>query len=463
MITLSTANDLDSDWIKHANLESARAEVKFHLAYAKALPVQTSLDRIHRIANPKISNSSGKPCGQSHIEAGDTCHVGEPSALKPGDTSTPEFKEWFSGSKVVHEDGTPKIVYHGTAGNISEFEDRPAYFGDNKENASFYADTSVVRFLDEEKHPNVIPVYLSIRNPKKYSGTTNDTYDHWTEDEAQGFDGYDMGGGLWVPFHSTQIKSVFNKGSWSKSDANISNSGKPCGHSFISADKTCWGDKSDPSEIERKARRSVQKTAELEWLKQNHPDTLTQAEAYIKKAELKLPAFEKLLNDVSSGLGGHIKANTKSAKSLALKVVRHNRPDYGFSDPKDHVRGTVMLTYWDKVPELADALSARGRFKGESTLINGYNTYGYRALMISTKLGDGINGEIQLHTPESWNLKKQTDEIYAKYRKYDGIEQKTLPKELQKEIKAGQKKSSQLWDNYWGKVSEPIKAAASSA
>src|ERR1035437_410957 len=73
MITLSTANDLDSDWIKHANLESARAEVEFHTAYAKALPVQTSLDRIHRIANPKISNSAGKPCGHSFISADKTC------------------------------------------------------------------------------------------------------------------------------------------------------------------------------------------------------------------------------------------------------------------------------------------------------------------------------------------------------------------------------------------------------
>ncbi len=31
-------------------------------------------------------------------------------------TDTPEFKKWFGDSKVVNEDGTPRIVYHGTNG-----------------------------------------------------------------------------------------------------------------------------------------------------------------------------------------------------------------------------------------------------------------------------------------------------------------------------------------------------------
>lgn len=34
----------------------------------------------------------------------------------------PKFKEWFAGSKVVNEDGSPAVVYHGTANDFDEFE-----------------------------------------------------------------------------------------------------------------------------------------------------------------------------------------------------------------------------------------------------------------------------------------------------------------------------------------------------
>jgi diguanylate cyclase (GGDEF)-like protein len=36
-------------------------------------------------------------------------------------TSTPAFKEWFGDSKVVNEDGSPRVVYHGTHADIEEF------------------------------------------------------------------------------------------------------------------------------------------------------------------------------------------------------------------------------------------------------------------------------------------------------------------------------------------------------
>ena len=44
----------------------------------------------------------------------------------------------------------------------------------------------------------------------------------------------------WVVFEKEQIKSVFNKGKWSKTEASISSGeGQPCGDSFISAEKEC--------------------------------------------------------------------------------------------------------------------------------------------------------------------------------------------------------------------------------
>ena len=36
-------------------------------------------------------------------------------------TSAPEFKQWFGNSKITNPDGTPRVMYHGSANDISEF------------------------------------------------------------------------------------------------------------------------------------------------------------------------------------------------------------------------------------------------------------------------------------------------------------------------------------------------------
>lgn len=49
-------------------------------------------------------------------------------------TETPEFNKWFGDSKVVDEDGKPKVVYHGTNQNFAEFSKKKA--GANTNSAS---------------------------------------------------------------------------------------------------------------------------------------------------------------------------------------------------------------------------------------------------------------------------------------------------------------------------------------
>jgi hypothetical protein len=39
---------------------------------------------------------------------------------------TDQFKQWFGNSKIVNEDGTPKVMYHGTARDISVFKPKQA-------------------------------------------------------------------------------------------------------------------------------------------------------------------------------------------------------------------------------------------------------------------------------------------------------------------------------------------------
>jgi ribosomal protein S18 acetylase RimI-like enzyme len=84
-------------------------------------------------------------------------------------TSTPEFKAWFAGSKCVDKQGNPLRVYHGTDQNFDTFDPkrvgmgndhgmrgRGFYFSSNERTAASYG-------------PNVIPVYVSIKNPFKPS------------------------------------------------------------------------------------------------------------------------------------------------------------------------------------------------------------------------------------------------------------------------------------------------------
>ena len=59
--------------------------------------------------------------------------------------STPAFKRWFGDSKIVNEDGTPKIMYHGTAADITSFKPKQAksiFVTDDAEFAENFAQMS---------------------------------------------------------------------------------------------------------------------------------------------------------------------------------------------------------------------------------------------------------------------------------------------------------------------------------
>ena len=75
-------------------------------------------------------------------------------------TETPEFKAWFSDSKVTDSAGKPLVVYHGTDAEFSEFKTRRegAHFG-TFDQASFR--------VSSRSDGRVLPVYLSIQNPAR--------------------------------------------------------------------------------------------------------------------------------------------------------------------------------------------------------------------------------------------------------------------------------------------------------
>lgn len=94
---------------------------------------------------------------------------------KPLQPDSEEFKQWFSGSKVVDANGKPLIVFHGTNIQFDKFATNPErrvwnddaspeglFFTDNKDEAGFYASTA------ERKNggnAHIVESYLSIRHP----------------------------------------------------------------------------------------------------------------------------------------------------------------------------------------------------------------------------------------------------------------------------------------------------------
>ena len=67
---------------------------------------------------------------------------------------TPEFKRFFGNSKITNPDGTPKVMYHGTARIIDEFIPKQAgaiFVTDNPDFAESFGDDSVLFMIQEQK------------------------------------------------------------------------------------------------------------------------------------------------------------------------------------------------------------------------------------------------------------------------------------------------------------------------
>ncbi|MEY8688472.1 MAG: hypothetical protein AB9M53_01150 [Leptothrix sp. (in: b-proteobacteria)] len=174
-------------------------------------------------------------------------------------TGTSEFKKWFGDSKVVDGDGKPLRVYHGTSADFSEFDagkagsnfgmDSYGIFFADKPNISAHSAAAVSGFKSKGGD-NIMPVYLSIKNPLVVRSAKHVTraYDDPREiggselfdrsdkerimkqAKAGGHDGIRFepgpdGDGMWIAFQPTQIKSATgNRGTFDPGEADITKS-----------------------------------------------------------------------------------------------------------------------------------------------------------------------------------------------------------------------------------------------
>lgn len=217
---------------KGVNTEEYLAQYRTILErFANRWAVGTGKDRIQFLQ--KIQGVMQK----YFIESGQSIPA-EYLSLSQRITETPEFKQWFRGSKVVDAEGKPLVVYHGTPYTFEAFDPEKTklstlgasgglgiFFTADPEEASHYAGTPWV------KGGNVIPAYLSLENPKiieRYSNIWDRVLSSKSEAikvrkelRKQGYDGAITPLGEFVAFSPTQIKSVNNRGTWDMRNPNI--------------------------------------------------------------------------------------------------------------------------------------------------------------------------------------------------------------------------------------------------
>lgn len=155
-------------------------------------------------------------------------------------TESQQFKRWFgdwqnhpeNASKVVNEDGTPKVVYHGTNAEFNTFQqENGAYFFSESRD---YAES----MADERRGNRIIEAYLKMKNPYTVKLPPEQFTDNFAEApviryaKEHGNDGvifeydgskedlaYDK---FYVVFDSAQIKSATdNIGTFDKTNPDI--------------------------------------------------------------------------------------------------------------------------------------------------------------------------------------------------------------------------------------------------
>lgn len=133
-------------------------------------------------------------------------------AAEERQTQTPEFQRWFGGSKVVDVAGEPLRLYRGERRNydvppegpmyVTGPQDRGRWYSSDPEAANTYAHSAAETGRKGEYGPgsNVIPAYMSLRNPlvidaagKNYYELPYKGQEHTTDSlaEAAVADGYD--------------------------------------------------------------------------------------------------------------------------------------------------------------------------------------------------------------------------------------------------------------------------------
>ena len=104
------------------------------------------------------------------------------------DEGIKNFHRWFGDSKAVDEHGRPKVFYHGTGADVSEFNPymNPTakqlygagiYVTDDPHIASSYSETAERSHIKSHQ-PNVLPIYVKSHNSLDIDAPLNESIRH---------------------------------------------------------------------------------------------------------------------------------------------------------------------------------------------------------------------------------------------------------------------------------------------
>jgi hypothetical protein len=115
------------------------------------------------VLDPKHEPISKFRPDQTRDDAGRFASEGQTASVPTvaGNVRSPEFRQWFAGSKVVDKDGEPLTVYHGTDAVFSTFDAGKQRAGDFGK--GFYFTDS--KSSDGNFGEHVIAAHLSLQNP----------------------------------------------------------------------------------------------------------------------------------------------------------------------------------------------------------------------------------------------------------------------------------------------------------
>ncbi len=173
-------------------------------------------------------------------------------AIQPLQTASAKdeaLRKWFGDSKVVDKGGKPLVLYTGTSKDTDfdkfKVPKNGAWFSTDPQVASQYAvendskdfkyDPDTRNYREVNTAARVMPVYVRIENPYTLTAEESQTLFKaanykkaqsviFDRARARGFDGVDMGDGVWVVLKdSNQIKSAIgNKGTYSLKSPKLS-------------------------------------------------------------------------------------------------------------------------------------------------------------------------------------------------------------------------------------------------
>ena len=187
-----------------------------------------------------------------------------------------------------------------------------------------------------------------------------------------------------------------------------------------------------------------------------------------KSVAEKQPMLDEISRRIANQVGGRVEGSAKTVRSIMNKVLRKRAKgqlDYNAYTPKDHARTSIIVKSGEVFPRVIRELLAQG-FEIEDTTETALNDFGYRGLHATRSLGDGINGEIQLHTEVGWLVKKASDKIYQRWRDTDvdelGSILRNTPR-LRRKYHRDAARSRKLWDDYWGRMPLAVRSEISAA